>query len=127
MPNSSFFLKAGSFLGASAVGLGAFGAHAFKPYLLSIDRLATFETAVQYHFYGAFFLLVCSLLFDKFNNSKLVWAGYLYLFGTIIFSGALYLICLANKSVFGAIAPIGGVCLICGWLALFLAAKKSMD
>ena len=127
MNSGKKFLKAGALLGALAIVIGAFGAHLFKSYLTGIARTATFETAVQYQFYGSFFLLVLGVLpkvyFSKFIN----WAAKFQLFGTIIFSGSLYLICITNKNVFGAIAPIGGLGMIFGWLLLFYSAFKSVD
>jgi uncharacterized membrane protein YgdD (TMEM256/DUF423 family) len=115
----NFYLKAGALLGAISVAIGAFGAHFLKPILLASNRIETFDSAVKYQFYGAFALLVIGLLpaanKNKFSNI----AGNLFLIGTIIFSGSLHLICTTGITLFGAIAPIGGICLISGWLFLF--------
>ena len=43
------------------------------------------------------------------------------LIGAMIFSGTLYSMALGAPRWFGAITPIGGVCLLIGW-ALFAAA-----
>jgi uncharacterized membrane protein YgdD (TMEM256/DUF423 family) len=127
MDNGKIFLKAGAILGALAVSIGAFGAHLFKQYLASISRLATFETAVQYQFYGAFFLIFLGIMPKAYWNKYAKWAGNSMLAGTLIFSIALYLICLTNKNIFGAIAPIGGLGMIFGWLLLFYSSTKLMD
>ncbi|MEO5891568.1 MAG: DUF423 domain-containing protein [Ferruginibacter sp.] len=127
----TFFLKTAALLGALAVILGAFGAHALKQ-LLDEKDLATFETAVRYHFYHVFALLAVGLLFKEFPNSSLLWSGRLFCFGILIFSGSLYLLTLlhaAGQQGFkwlGAITPIGGLCLIAGWvlLAISVVAKS---
>lgn len=119
----NFFLKVGSILGALSVAIGAFGAHLLKPMLLASNRLDTFETAVKYQFYGTFAILIIGLLPLAYKNNFSKIAGNLFLVGTIIFSGSLYLICATGLTIFGAIAPIGGICLILGWLFLFYSIK----
>jgi uncharacterized membrane protein YgdD (TMEM256/DUF423 family) len=124
---NKFFLQSGTILGALGVMVGAFGAHAFKPMLEATGRLDTFETAVKYQFYHALALVLVGILVQ---NAGLVaakwygWAGYSFLTGTIIFSGALYTICFTGIKAFGAVAPIGGVALIVGWLLLFWGSLK---
>lgn len=119
------FLKSGALLATLSVIIGAFGAHLLKPVLIANETLETFETAVKYQFYGSFGLLAIGLLPSNYQQSKYYnWAGILQLFGTIIFSGSLYLICFTGIKIFGAVAPIGGICLIVSWLAVFYSLKK---
>ncbi len=103
-------IVSGAILAALAVGLGAFGAHALKDFLQQTGRFEVFQTATQYQFYHALGLLAISRL----NPSKWVWM--LLLVGTLIFSGSLYLLCLTQVKIFGAITPIGGSMLIAGWM-----------
>ena len=42
--------------------------------------------------------------------------------GTIIFCGSLYIISLTSLKWFGAIAPVGAVFLMIGWLTVGLSA-----
>jgi uncharacterized membrane protein YgdD (TMEM256/DUF423 family) len=105
-----------SILGALSVGLGAFGAHALEN-TLTPERMATWETAVTYHMWHNLALLLVAVLAKQFELN-LDWVGYSFLAGIIIFSGSLYLLCLTNTSWLGAITPIGGICLIAGWLLL---------
>ena len=119
-------LQLGAFIGALAVALGAFGAHAFKPMLQASGRLDTFETAVKYQFYHALVMLVLGLLMQHVQAEGLrylQWAGYAFLVGVVVFSGALYAICFTGITAFGAVAPIGGTALIVGWLLLLWGAK----
>lgn len=124
------FIFWGAILGALAVGIGAFGAHALKDWLISIGQAETFQTASKYHFYHSFSIILIGILMRLgLNNSEksskfLAWAGNLHLFGILIFSGTLYLLCLTNIKWLGAITPIGGVLLIVGWVFLALSFLK---
>jgi uncharacterized membrane protein YgdD (TMEM256/DUF423 family) len=125
---NKFFLQSGAILGALGVLIGAFGAHALKPTLEAAGRSDTFETAVKYQFYHALALVLVGILMQNATiatNKFYGWAGYAFLAGTIIFSGALYTICFTGIKAFGAVAPVGGVALIVGWLLLFWASFKS--
>jgi uncharacterized membrane protein YgdD (TMEM256/DUF423 family) len=60
------------------------------------------------------------LLFLARRTPLGVWAWRLLFLGVLIFSGSLYALALSNVRVLGAITPLGGVCLLAGWLALAL-------
>lgn len=120
------FLVTGSLLGALSVMTGAFGAHALKKLLTENGRLDVFETAVKYQFYHAFALLITGILLLKFQHKFFDYAGISFIAGIIIFSGSLYILCLTNVKWWGAITPIGGLCMITGWLFLMFALLKSL-
>jgi len=42
----------------------------------------------------------------------------------VIFSGSLYAICFTGINKFGAVAPVGGVLLIAGWVRLALSVGE---
>jgi uncharacterized membrane protein YgdD (TMEM256/DUF423 family) len=44
-----------------------------------------------------------------------------------IFSGSLYAMALTNFKWFGAVTPIGGIGMLCGWLALVLARETGRE
>jgi uncharacterized membrane protein YgdD (TMEM256/DUF423 family) len=120
-------IQAGALLGGLAVALGAFGAHALRASLEAAGRFDTFETAVRYQFYHAIMLVVIGLLMQRAGEDAtrwLGWSGYAFLGGVLIFSGSLYTICFTGITKFGAVAPIGGLLLVAGWLLLLLAAGK---
>ncbi len=122
-----FFIQAGGILGAVAVALGAFGAHAFKSLLITMGRTETFETAVKYQFYHAIVLVLIGILLQNAGApaSKIFnWSGNAFIAGTLIFSGSLYTICFSGITKFGAVAPIGGVLLILGWVLLIYGSTK---
>lgn len=122
--NQKLTLVIGAFLGALAVGLGAFGAHALKNLLTENGRLETFELAVRYHFYHVLALLLTGFLMDKFQGNQLNYASLFFLLGIILFSGSLYLYALTNKTSFAMITPLGGVCFIIGWVLLLIGFVK---
>ena len=112
--------------GALAVALGALGAHALKP-LLPPDALSGFETATRYHLVHAVAMLGC-VLFDRMAPHRLIaYAFRLFFWGTVLFSGSLYLLCTRTLwagewiRVLGPVTPIGGLALIAGWLCIFTA------
>lgn len=100
----------GALLAGLGVALGAFGAHALEP-LVSEGRLATFETAVRYQTHQALGLILLALLPVRARV-----AAPILLAGTLIFSGALYLLVALDAAILGAVAPIGGAAMILAWL-----------
>jgi uncharacterized membrane protein YgdD (TMEM256/DUF423 family) len=115
-----FFL--GSLSGGLAVAFGAFGAHALKA-RLTPDLLTTFETGVRYQMCHALALLAIALAMTRLPATSLLnLAGWLFVAGTLLFSGSLYLLCFTGKRWLGAITPFGGLAFIAGWLCLALTA-----
>jgi len=117
------FLIIGSLSGLIAVTAGAFGAHTLRD-RISTDLLAIFETGVRYQMYHALALLAVAWAITRWTNSLTVVAGWLFVAGTLIFSGSLYALSLTGARWLGAIAPLGGVAFIGGWLCLALAAWR---
>ncbi len=111
-------------MGALAVAIGAFGAHALKAMLVATNRVETFETASRYHFYHAFALVLVAIVANFGHHRYMNLSGHFFIWGTVIFSGTLYLLCLTGKTWLGAITPIGGVLLILGWCALAYGIAK---
>lgn len=112
--NSTLFRIAAG-LGFLAVGLGAFGAHALKATLETHDTSEVWKTAVLYHFVHALALLVLATL-PAVSRA----ASILFVAGIVIFSGSLYLLALTNLKWLGAITPLGGLCLLAGWICLVI-------
>lgn len=111
--NSQTAFRISAVFGFLAVALGAFGAHGLHDMLEKNARLGTWETAVLYHLTHAVVLLVLATL-----RPLRTCAWWLMLAGIVIFSGTLYTLALTNVKWLGAITPVGGVCLLLGWLAL---------
>jgi len=117
------FFVLGSLSGFLGVALGAFGAHALKA-RLGADLLATFEVGVRYQMYHAFALLAVGWAQTRWPGAVLDASGWLFLAGTVIFSGSLYVLSLSGMRWLGAITPIGGIALLAGWLCLAWAVWK---
>ena len=116
------FLGIGTILAGLAVILGAFGAHMLEN-MVSVDRLATFETGVQYQMYHALALILVGWI-SRNSEEQLQTVGYCFLAGILIFSGSLYLLVLTDTGWLGAITPIGGLAFIAGWLIWALKSFK---
>lgn len=112
-----FFAAAGALSACIAVAAGAFGAHALKT-RLSAELLATFETGVRYQMYHALALLAVAWVLTRWPTAPARVAGWLFLGGTVCFSGSLYLLSLTGARWLGAITPLGGLLFLGGWLAL---------
>ena len=123
------FLSAAALIGAIAVILGAFGAHALKA-VLDEQALNTYETAVRYQFYHVFALALTGILYGTQPGKMLKLAGNFFITGIVLFSGSLYLLTYAHAAgiaglrFLGPVTPLGGVFLIAGWLMLFLGIRK---
>ncbi|GGF23813.1 hypothetical protein GCM10011383_39340 [Hymenobacter cavernae] len=88
-------------------------------------RFDTFETAVRYQFYHALALLAVGILLQaKPEMRELGTVSWMWLIGVILFSGSLYTLCFTGITKLGAVAPIGGLALIAGWIALLWAARQ---
>jgi uncharacterized membrane protein YgdD (TMEM256/DUF423 family) len=118
-----FFFLLGSLSALIAVAAGAFGAHTLRDHIPA-DLLATFETGVRYQMYHALALLAAAWAVTRWTNSLTTLAGWLFVAGTLIFSGSLYALSLTGARWLGAITPLGGVAFIGGWLCLALVAWR---
>jgi uncharacterized membrane protein YgdD (TMEM256/DUF423 family) len=106
-----------------AVAAGAFGAHALRA-RITPEHLAIFETGTRYQIYHALALLAVSWAVSRWPGSLPVYAGWLFVLGSVVFSGSLYILALTGVRWWGAVTPIGGVALLAGWLCLVLTAVR---
>jgi len=117
------FVILGALSGAIGVAAGAFGAHALRA-KLEPRMLEVFETGARYQMYHAIALLAVAWVASRWPGSLTTASGWLFVAGTVLFSGSLYAMALSDVRALGAITPIGGVCFIAGWVCLALAAGK---
>ena len=124
-------LIAAAILGATAVLIGAFGAHGLPRFLENreIDRetierrVAQFDTAARYHLIHSVALLaLASIPFGSPLLRKM--AAALFIGGIVMFSGTLYVLVLGEFPFLGRVVPIGGVLWILAWLSLIPIAQK---
>lgn len=105
------FLQSFCALAAFGVLSGAFGAHALKARVSEAD-LEIWKTAT-------FYLLVhCLSGMMALGFPVRQRAATLFGLGAVIFSFSLYALVLSGFKILGAITPLGGVCMILGWIFL---------
>ncbi len=110
-------LAVGLFFGATGVILGAVGSHALKGY--PVESLRLFQIGNRYQIYHALFLLILGLLQHRFSGRLMSLSIFSAIGGTVLFSGSLYLLGLANIKI-GMITPLGGMLLISAWILLLI-------
>ena len=116
------FFGLGAASGCLAVAAGAFGAHALRA-RLSGEMLGVFETGARYQMYHALALLAVAWAAARWPGALVHSAGWLFIGGTVLFSGSLYALALSGARWLGAITPLGGVAFLAGWICLALAAR----
>jgi uncharacterized membrane protein YgdD (TMEM256/DUF423 family) len=117
------FFALGSASALAGVAAGAFGAHGLRG-RLTPDLLAVFETGARYQLYHALALLAAAWATTRWPGPWPPRAGWLFLTGTVLFSGSLYALALSGVRWLGAITPLGGAAFLAGWLCLILAALR---
>lgn len=117
------FFVLGALSAFFGVAAGAFAAHGLKG-RISIEMLSVFEVGVRYQMYHAFALLIVAWALTKWPSAFVNAGGILFVIGTILFSGSLYLLSLTGVKWLGAITPLGGFAFLAGWLCLAWGAWK---
>ncbi|MFZ9201595.1 MAG: DUF423 domain-containing protein [Opitutales bacterium] len=105
-------------LAATAVGLGAFGAHGLRA------RLEALPAAAEWWRTATLYLLVhaaaVAVLPAGRRGARLCLLG-----GAVIFAGTLYAMALGAPTWLGAVTPVGGTALIAGWIWLAVASGRA--
>lgn len=112
----------GGLFGFISIILGAFGSHLLKK-KWSSETLNSFEIGVKYQIYHALFLILLGKVTSNttLNNYAIIFT----IIGIILFSGSIYGICILKSKeksvgILGPITPLGGLCLLLGWLTFTL-------
>lgn len=121
----SLYTKIASILMATAIILGAFGAHSLNE-LITPERLSSWKTGVFYMVVHSLAIFILSLNMNRFTreNQKIARHSMLiFLCGILFFSGSIYLLSIQNllginPKWVGPVTPIGGVLFIVAWLNL---------
>jgi uncharacterized membrane protein YgdD (TMEM256/DUF423 family) len=109
-------VRIGGLMGFLGVGFGAFGAHALAGQI-SPRGEDQWRTATTYLLVHALAVLWCS------RSPRTRTAGIFLAAGGVIFAGSLYLLAYTRIGAFGAVAPIGGILALAGWLAVIVSAS----
>lgn len=124
------YLMFGSLFVFTAIILGAFGAHTLKE-VISTEKLDSFETGVTYQIYHGLALLILNAT-NLATTKCLKWINLLFVYGTLAFSGSIYLLALSNGigKFLWFVTPLGGFLLILAWgilsYQLFKTKKTSL-
>lgn len=110
-----------AFLGVAA---GAFGAHGLKSHL-SAEMLSVFEVGARYQMYHAFALIAAAWAQAKWPSVLVTAGGWLFVIGTILFSGSLYLLSVTGMRWLGMITPLGGLAFLAGWVCLAWSVRSA--
>ena len=108
-------------LGASAVAMGAYGAHG----LANADAatIGSYDTASRYHLIHIAPLAIAATLMTIGGAPRLSAIAWVLMAGGIVlFSGSLYLAGLSGTGT--PLAPVGGVSFMLGWLVLGVAGAR---
>lgn len=144
MYGTGVFITAGAILGGLAVAGGAFGAHGLDSYFAtkyadteaktiagaeipaSRKYLEDFKTGVTYQMWHALALIGVGLVAQARPGAALAVAGWSFVLGILLFSGALYVLTIGGPRwlgvPWGMVAPIGGTLFLVGWLAFAIGA-----
>lgn len=117
------FALVGAISALLAVAAGAFGAHALHS-RLTPELLTVFETGTRYQMYHALALFAVAWAATRWPGTPVRMAGWLFIGGTLLFSGSLYLLALSGARWLGAITPLGGLLFLSGWAALAVAVAR---
>jgi len=123
MKNTNLIIT--SILGALAIILGAFGAHALKE-KLGVDALKSFETGVRYQMYHVIVLLFINT-YTGFSTKTKNTISLLFFIGILFFSGSLYTITAGgiNPKLIWFVTPLGGLLFIIGWVLMSINFIKN--
>lgn len=111
----TIYFRIAALVGFFGVALGAFGAHSLKDLLVRNGLAEVWEKAVLFHLVHAVVLLVIAS-----RNPLPLLAWMLIFVGVVLFSGSLYVYAACGFRPMVYVTPIGGLCLLAGWLMLAL-------
>jgi uncharacterized membrane protein YgdD (TMEM256/DUF423 family) len=123
MTPDRIFFGSGALLALISVAAGAFAAHGLKA-RLTPDMLGVFELAARYQMYHAVALMLCAFAWTRWPGPAVALAAGLFVLGTLLFCGSLYVLSLSGIRWLGAVTPFGGVAWLVGWAALVWAAAR---
>lgn len=111
--------------GFLAVALGAHAAHSLRG-RVDPEIVSWVEVGSDYGMAHGLALLGVALLVGRAAQASrlLRLAGWGFLGGTVLFSGALYVMGMTGWRTLGLLVPVGGILLLAGWAALFVYGWK---
>lgn len=102
-------------LGASGIAAAAFGSHGLEKFT-DAQGIRWWAIGAAIQLVTAPVLLFCSRALK--DQELLPVTPFFFLVGVLLFSGSLYAMALGAPRFLGAVTPLGGLCLILGWLCV---------
>lgn len=113
---------AAALLGGAGVILAAMGSHAVP--LPDAGDLVRWQSASSMHVIHAVAMLAVAAIAQRHTRPALLWGGWLFAVGIVLFCGTLYLRAAGFQLVPLSVAPFGGLCLIAGWLVVAFGCAR---
>ncbi|HLR13404.1 MAG TPA: DUF423 domain-containing protein [Burkholderiaceae bacterium] len=106
----------------TGVMAGAWGTHGLRHAV--VPGLADiWKTAVFYQLLHGVAIILVSVLSAWLSTRKiLLWAAWLMLLATLMFSGSLYALVLTGRHWMPFLTPIGGLCFLISWALVIIGA-----
>lgn len=115
----------GTLFGFLSVALGAFGAHALEG-KVSENALTIWDKAVHYQMFHALSIIIVGFALIKFQSSTLLFAGWAFVIGVLLFSGSLFIYATTGARMLAMITPFGGMFFLVGWVLFGYAMMKAL-
>lgn len=108
--------------GAVAVAAAAYASHGLADLPQARDWVTTASQMQLWHSLALVGVAVCGRFARSAAGVALRVAGWLFLAGSLLFSGSLYALAFHGPLPVPMLAPTGGMALILGWMAVAVAA-----
>lgn len=126
-------LPVAALLGFVSVAFGAYSEHGLRGQVTD-ETFRFLMTAIRYnqvHAVAAIAVGLTALAYKGPRADLLPVVGWIFVIGTVLFSGSIYLYALLDMRAITMLTPIGGVTLILAWLGLvafgFLARSPGRE
>ena len=120
-PQRLTLIAVGALLLFTATALGAYGTHGVQG-VVDAAQWSAYEVAVDYQFYHGLGIVAAGILADRLPDSRLVaWSGWVLLAGI----ASIYATTFGAPAAVGALAPLGGLAMMAGWLLLALGVWRA--
>lgn len=117
------YIFTGALYSGLAVLMGAFGSHGLKS-KISEKHMEIFSTALDYHIWHMLALILLGLLEHTGFLRGGKWIALLWAIGILFFSASLYAYVMTQFKPLVYFTPIGGMCLVLGWVLLAYKSLK---
>ena len=87
--------------------------------------LAVFDVGVRYQLVHALALVMVAWVQSRWPSALITASGWLFVVGTILFSGSLYALSVSGIRGLGLITPFGGVAFLAGWACMAWGVWKA--